>query len=132
MKSYYSCLDVKLTTPQAEQHHWIKKMAQSNNGQVVFYGLEDFFVLKSQPFILNKLTRTPNLNGVIFFTLDQFCYDKDLNLALMINIIKNKFSIHFARENISITSLDELKNKYIELLSYFHCKKDEDILFLYN
>lgn len=128
MKSYYSCLDVKLTTPQVEQHYWIKKIAQSNKGQVVFYGLEDFFVLKSQPFILNKLKRTPNLNGVIFFTLDQFCYDKDLNLTLMINIIKNKLTIHFARENISIISLDELKHKHLELLSYFHCKKHDELL----
>ena len=130
MKSYYSCLDTILSTPQPEQHFWIKKMAKSNNGKIVFYGAEEYFVLKSQPFIVNKLKRTPNLDGVIFFTLDQFCHDKDLNLSIMIDILKNNLSIHFARENISINHYHDLKHKYVELISYFHCKKQGDIEYL--
>ena len=128
MNSYYSCLDSILTTPQAEQHHWINKIAELNNGKVVFYGTEEYFVLDSQPFILNKLTRTPNLNGVIFFTLDQFCYGNKINLPLMVNIIKIKLSIHFARENVSIYDYEHLKDKHLELISYFHCKKQNEIL----
>ena len=124
MNSYYSCLDSLLTTPQAEQHYWIKQMAEKKNGQVVFYGAEEYFVSNFQPFILNKLKRTPNLNGVIFFTIDQFCYGKKLNISLMIEIIKTGLSIHFAREKISILNNNQLEEQYLELLSYYHCKKN--------
>lgn len=124
MNSYYSCLDSLLTTPQAEQHYWIKKMAEKKNGQVVFYGAEEYFVSNFQPFILNKLKRTPNLNGVIFFTIDQFCYGEKLNISLMIEIIKTGLSIHFAREKISILNNNQLEEQYLELLSYYHCKKN--------
>lgn len=125
MKSYYSCLDTLLTTPQAEQHFWIKEMAKIKNGKVVFYGAEEYFMMNSQPFILKKLQRTPNLNGVIFFTLDQFCYGNEFNASLMMKIIKNNFSIHFARENVSIINNFEFEKQYLELLSYFHCKKNQ-------
>ena len=128
MKSYYSCLDSLLTTPQAEQHFWIKKMAETKNGQVVFYGAEEYFVSNIQPFILNKLKRTPNLNGVIFFTIDQFCYGEELNIFLMIEIIKIGLSIHFAREEISILNNIQLEGQYLELLSYYHCKKNNATL----
>ena len=124
MNSYYSCLDSLLTTPQAEQHYWIKQMAEKKNGQVVFYGAEEYFVSNFQPFILNKLKRTPNLNGVIFFTIDQFCYGEKLNISLMIEIIKTGLSIHFAREKISILNNNQLEEQYLELLSYYHCKKN--------
>ena len=120
MNAYYSCLDSFLTTPQAEQHYWIKKMAETKNGQVVFYGAEEYFVSNFQPFILNKLKRTPNLNGVIFFTIDQFCYGVELNISLMIEIIKTGLSIHFAREKISILNNNQLERQYLELLSYYH------------
>ena len=76
-------------------------------------------------FILNKLKRTPNLNGVIFFTIDQFCYGEKFNTELMLNIVKIGLSIHFARENISVLNLKDLKTKYVEFISYYHCKKSE-------
>jgi hypothetical protein len=125
MNSYYSCLDTLLIAPQAEQHDLIKRMAYNNNGKIVFYGAEEYFVARSQPFILNKLKRTPNLNGVIFFTIDQFCYGEKFNTELMLNIVKIGLSIHFARENISVLNLKDLKIKYVEFISYYHCKKSE-------
>lgn len=125
MKFYYSCLDSLLVAPQAEQHYLIKRMSYKNDGKIVFYGAEEYFVARSQPFILNKLKRTPNLNGVIFFTIDQFCYGEKFNILLMLDIIKIGLSIHFARENISVFNLKDLKKKYIEFFSYYHCKNSE-------
>ena len=44
MKIFYSCLDPFVTAPQSEQHLMINKKAAKENGKVVFYGSEDFFV----------------------------------------------------------------------------------------
>ncbi len=119
LKSFYSCLDPFVTAPQSEQHNLINKMAHSETGKVVFYGSEDFFVAESQPFILFKLKRTPNINGVIFFTINQFCYGQTLNTNLLNEILNLNISLHFARENISIYDFNDLERIYLELLGYF-------------
>ena len=119
MKYFYSCLDPLVTAPQSEQHFLINKKAAEENGKVVFYGSEDFFVAQTQPFILFKLKRTPNLDGVIFFTVNQFCYGKTFNLNLLSQILESGVSVHFARESLTIRDSKELKNKYIDLIAYF-------------
>ena len=119
MKSFYSCLDPYVIAPQIEQHYLINKIAKKENGKIVFYGSEDFFVAETQPFILFKIKRTPNIDGIIFFTLNQFCYGKSFNLNLINKILDLKISIHFAREAFSIYNLLDLENKYLELIGYF-------------
>ena len=119
MKTFYSCLDPFVTAPQSEQHLMINKKAAKENGKVVFYGSEDFFVAQTQPFILFKLKRTPNLDGVIFFTINQFCYGELFNLKLLYQILDLNLSVHFAREFLTISNSKELEVKYIELLAYF-------------
>jgi len=119
MKSFYSCLDPFVIAPQVEQHNLIKSIAEKENGKIVFYGSEDFFVAQNQPFILFKLKRTPDINGVIFFTLNQFCYGEYFNLRLLNDILDLKISIHFARESFSIYNVSDLEEKYIELIGYF-------------
>ena len=127
MKSFYSCLDSFIIAPQSEQHNLIKIMAEQEKGKIVFYGSEDFFVAKTQPFILFKLKRTSNINGVIFFTLNQFCYGEIFNLSLINAILNLKISIHFAREKFSIYSQFDLENKYIDLISYFQSTFKKEI-----
>ena len=123
-KSFYSCLDPKVSAPQPEQHALIRLMAKNNNGKIVFYGAEDYFFSTTQPFILSKLRRTPNLDGVIFFTLNQFCHAGNLNLKLMKDIILLKLSIHFAREDISIFNTVDLYENYVQLRSYAHTQQE--------
>ena len=67
-----------------------------------------------------KLIRSPDLDGVVFFTINQFCYNKFFNLKKMLEIIDLGFSIHFARENLSFNNFGEIKNKFVELSSYFN------------
>lgn len=119
MKSFYSCLDPFVVAPQSEQHMLINKKAAAENGKVIFYGAEDFFAAQNQPFILFKLKRTPNIDGVIFFTINQFCYGNTLNLKLLYQILKLNISVHFAREFLSISNFKQLEDRYIELLAYF-------------
>ena len=115
---YYSCLDSKLYSPQPEQHLLCARKAKNANGQIVFYGAEEFSVLEYQPYILEKIKRTKDIDGVIFFTLNQFCYSDTLNFSLLENILDLKKSIHFAREDISIYNYDDLKSYLPMLISY--------------
>lgn len=132
MKSFYSCLDPFVVAPQSEQHMLINQKAAAENGKVVFYGAEDFFAAQSQPFILFKLKRTPNIDGVIFFTINQFCYGNTLNLKLLHQILELNISVHFAREFFSILNFKELEDKYIELLAYFQSTFKNQNAFLLN
>ena len=120
---FYSCLDTTLSAPQPEQHLVCKHKANKENWKIVFYGTEEFRVLKEQPFILNKLQRTPNISGVIFFTINQFFYGQKPNFLLMKKIVDSKLLLSFAREDINIESANDLKIKLPILLSYYNSLK---------
>ena len=127
MKQFYSCIDATLPAPQSEQHSLMQNMAWKLHGKIVFYGAEELLVIKEQPFILQKLLSTPNLNGVIFFTFDQFCYSGKINLKLIHEILKNKFSIHFARENLNFLDKSDLLDQFIVLSSYSYSRSRNKI-----
>jgi hypothetical protein len=127
MKSFYSCIDTFFEGTNAEQHNIINTMAKRENGKIIFYGAEDYFVADSQPFILPKLKRTKNIEGVIFFTLNQFCYGNYINLSLLVNILKLEISVHFAREDITIKNLNDLKVKHLDLIGYYHAAFKKNI-----
>jgi len=120
MNKLYSWVDATFPAPQNEQHLIIQIKADLLNSKIIFYGSEDPRFAKEQPFILTKLLRTPNINGVIFFTFDQFCYSDKFNLKLLNNIIINNLSIHFARENLSFFSSTDLERYYLQMISYFN------------
>ena len=119
-RSFYCCIDSLLPATQPEQHIICERIADLNNGKIIFYGAEDVLTTKHQPFIYEKLKRTPNVDGVIFFTINQFCYEKTLNIHLIKKIIGLNMSIHFARENISYFNQNELKKDLPEIYSYYY------------
>ncbi len=122
MMQFYSCIDGLLPAPQPEQHELSRKKAAKEGGQIVFYGAEEYRVAAFQPFILGKLRRTPGVDGVVFFTIDQFCYGERFNLKLLSKILEANFSVHFAREDLSFYSLEELRANFLVLSAYFHTK----------
>ena len=122
MYNFYSCLDPRAIAPQPEQHQLIAEMAKSLDGEIVFYGSEDYFCAKSQPFIYKKLKRTANLNGVIFFTFDQFLYSPNLDVLLIKKILGLSLTVNFAREKISIQSLQQLREDFLLYRAYHHAK----------
>lgn len=123
MKQFYSCIDARLPAPQPEQHELARRKAQKEGGAIVFYGAEEFRVTKNQPFILGKLLRTPGIDGVVFFSIDQFCYGEKFNLKLLINILKAGYTVHFSREDISLVSEDQVVEEFLTLSAYFHALK---------
>lgn len=121
MKQFYSCLDITIPAPQAEQHSLANIKANIENGLVVFYSAEDILTYRQQLFILPKLARIQkNIDGVIFFTVDQFCYSGKLNGNLLRNIIDMGLEIHFSREDISIRNYGDLLNILNELICYIN------------
>ena len=120
IKSFYCCIDSLLPATQPEQHIICENIANLNNGKIIFYGAEDVLVTRHQPFIYDKLKRTPKIDGVVFFTIDQFCYANSFNINLMKKIIELNISIHFARENISYFDLKGIKSDLPQMFSYFH------------
>lgn len=123
MKQFYSCIDSRLPAPQPEQHELARRKAQKEGGEIVFYGAEEFRVTKNQPFILSKLLRTPGIDGVVFFSIDQFCYGEKFNLKLLVGILKAGYTVHFAREDISLESEGEVADAFLPLSAYFHALK---------
>ena len=128
IKSFYSCIDTYYAAPSPEQHDVINTMAKRENGKIIFYGAEDYFVAHTQPFILPKLKRTRNIDGVIFFTLNQFCNGESFNLKLLIDILKLNISVHFAREALSIQNLNDLKTKHQDFLAYYQATFKKNVI----
>jgi hypothetical protein len=120
MKQYYSCIDVRVPSPQPEQHQVSKMKAIKEKGQIIFYGAEEYRTSKYQPYILEKLQRTPGIDGVIFFSIEQFCYGEKFNLRLLSDILKIKLTVHFAREDISFNNIDEINEKFLNISVYFN------------
>ncbi len=119
-KSFYCCIDSLLPATQPEQHLICEKIANLNNGKITFYGAEDVLAKKYQPFIYEKIKRTSNIDGVIFFTIDQFCYGNSLNSSLIKKLLKMKLSVHFARENLSYTDYNQVKKDLPQIFAYFY------------
>lgn len=109
MKSFYSCIDATLSAPQPEQHLVIREKARKEGGAITFYGAEEYRSAGVQSFILPKLRRTAGLDGVIFFTVNQFRYSDALNVTLMRDVLDMGLELHCAREDVSLRSRRDLE-----------------------
>jgi hypothetical protein len=103
VKTFYSCVDALIPSPLSEQHLIIKKKAEKEGGSITAYASEEFRAVKNQPWIFKKLSETPGLNGVVFFTALQFSYGSKFNIKLFEKLINNNYEIHFAREDLSFS-----------------------------
>ena len=65
--------------------HGYKKKAEAENGIVTAYASEEVRFASNQPWIFIKLKETKGLDGVIFFSVDQFLYGDHFNLKLFKN-----------------------------------------------
>lgn len=126
MKSFYSCIDAYLPAPQPEQHLVIREKAKKEGGGIIFYGAEEYRSAAAQSFIVPKLKRTEGLDGVVFFTLNQFRYGNELNIKRMYEILDLGLELHFAREDLSFRTRDELAKRLDFLLVVDYTKRRDD------
>lgn len=109
MKNFYSCVDCFLATTQPIQNLVMREKAKRAGGAVSFYGSEDPRAARAQSFILPKLLRTPGIDGVIFFSLEQFRLGDRPNIPLMREILERGYELHFAKEDISMCTAQDLE-----------------------
>ena len=114
MSSFYSCPDTGFVkyVPQWLQHMAIADLARKQGGNISFYAMEDFESLPSQMVIKGKLLERPEVDGFVFFTLRQFLYLGNLNLKFLELLLESGYSVHFARESLSIQNIEELKVQF--------------------
>jgi len=120
MRTFYSMVDSTLGTPQPEQLSLCRSKAQKEDGEIVFYGAEEIMCIQSQPFIISKLKKTPGITDVVFFAFAQFCYGEKFNFKLLKEIVQDGIGVHFAREDMSFMTVDDIERDFLLLSAYFH------------
>lgn len=119
-KKYLALLDIVITeiVSQKLQVSLIKDYITKNNGDLVFYSTENHSTFQNLNILRHKIKEKINVDGIIFYSLLQFCYSKKNNINLMEQILEKKIELTFIRENITIKNKIQLKNKIIEI-KYF-------------
>ena len=122
MRSFYASLDTAFVKycPQPMQHVVVADKARKLGGEISFYTMEDFNSLAFQGAMRAKIEERPPVEGMVYFTLRQFCYGDRLDLDFMKFILNSGFEVHFAREDISIENLSTLDDAFPMLYSAEH------------
>lgn len=126
--AFYSCVDAfsVFTVPQPIQHMVIGNFAEKNGGKTIFFLTEEWYSIKSQEVILEKIKEKPKVSGVIFYRLAQFFRGDTPNFDVMKEILTAGYGLYFARERFSITSLEELEKQFVFLSSCFYLQKRDE------
>ena len=64
MKSFFTCIDITLKTPQPEQLNLCRAKAKKEGGEISYYGAEEYKNYKYQPYIFNRLLESKTLSDV--------------------------------------------------------------------
>ena len=126
MKKIYSCIDIGSMNQisQSIQQRIIKLFASQNNCKIIFVTNEDIKSIKTQFFFQSKLNEKPKVDGFIFFSLQQFCYD-GLNINLIKKILRLKYDLYFAKEELVLNYKDKNVKKKIEQIKIFSYLKNK-------
>ena len=108
MKQYYSCIDSSIPSPQREQHLIIDLYVNHLGGTITYSTSEDAVLRDEQKWIFERVSRISGINGVVFFTVDQFFSSKTFNQELIRKFLISGLEVHFAREQLSFFSEAEL------------------------
>ena len=119
-KKYLAFLDIAITEIVGQRLQTIlaKDYAKKINGDVIFYSTETYGSFKNLQVLKQKINEDSEFDGVIFYSILQFCYGGKIESKILKKILKKKIKLIFVRENIEINNLTQLKSKLIEL-AYF-------------
>ena len=111
---------------QSIQLRIIKLFANENQAKITFLTNEDIDSIKTQLVFYSKLKESPKVDGFIFFSIDQLCYES-FNMKLLKKIFKKKYDLYFAKEELIFRHKDKLlKKKINELLIYSYIKNNKN------
>ena len=97
--------------PQAWQIQIMQIFISSYKKKISFYTGENHKTYKSMGLFKKKLNEEKKLNGFVFFSYLQFCYDKKKNENLIKKSIDKNFTIYLAREKMIKNKKNYLKKK---------------------
>ena len=83
--------------PQAWQIQIMQIFISSYKKKISFYTGENHKTYKSMGLFKKKLNEEKKLDGFVFFSYLQFCYDKNKNENLIKKSIDKNFTIYLAR-----------------------------------
>lgn len=97
--------------PQAWQIQIMQIFITSYNKKISFYTGENHKTYKSMGLFKKKLNEEKKLDGFVFFSYLQFCYDKKNNEDLIKKSLDKNFTIYLAREKMVINKKNYLQKK---------------------
>jgi len=109
--------------PQAWQIQIMQIFISSYKKKISFYTGENHKTYKSMGLFKKKLNEEKKLNGFVFFSYLQFCYDKKKNENLIKKSIDKNFTIYLAREKMVINKKNYLQ-KQKDLFFFKESNKD--------
>ncbi len=122
MKKYIAQIDISIieVVPQKAQVDILKNFLKKEE-EIINYSIENIESRMNFLSLKNILKNNRKVNGIIFFSLIQFCYNESniLDINLLKNILKNH-SVIFFRENLRIKNLGELKKVEKNLKIFKH------------
>lgn len=71
--------------------------------------MENTLTVKTNEVLLSKIETNPNIEGFIFLTIDQLFKNFSSGIKIVGQILSNKWEVHFAMENISVTTEAQLE-----------------------
>ena len=124
-KKFYSFHDsavYEFLTPKF-QHQIISLKSEEKKGKILFYTSEDPVYNKKGRVIREKLKEKPNVDGFILIHLQQLSYSGTLDLNLIKEILKEKYELHFCKEDLSLHNLSDFKKNLDNFITYNSSKK---------
>jgi len=107
--------------PQSWQIQIMQIFISSYKKKISFYTGENHKTYKSMGLFKKKLNEEKKLDGFVFFSYLQFCYDKNKNENLIKKSIDKNFTIYLAREKMIINKKNYLQKK--KDLNFFQRKQ---------
>ena len=109
--------------PQSWQIQIMQIFISSYKKKISFYTGENHKTYKSMGLFKKKLNEEKKLDGFVFFSYLQFCYDKKKNENLIKKSIEKNFTIYLAREKMIINKKNYLQKKK-DLIFFKESNKD--------
>ena len=109
--------------PQAWQIQIMQIFISSYKKKISFYTGENHKTYKSMGLFKKKLNEEKKLDGFVFFSYLQFCYDKNKNENLIKKSIDKNFTIYLAIEKMIINKKNYLQKKK-DLIFFKESNKD--------
>ena len=109
--------------PQAWQIQIMQIFISSYKKKISFYTGENHKTYKSMGLFKKKLNEEKKLNGFVFFSYLQFCYNDKKNEDLLKKSIDKNFTIYLAREKMVINKRNYLQKKK-DLIFFKESNKD--------